>query len=270
MRRRNRYSTIWVFCILAISLIIVSSTAYADRADVEAFVTRFYQQCLGRNPDLAGLNNWVDALINGSLAGDDVGYGFIFSQEFIDQNTSNEEFVTILYQAFFNREPDSMGYLAWLNLLYSQQIQSGEEVARATVLDGFLGSQEFLNLCSAYGINSTSSPSCQTVSGDWYVTFFSARADCGRQNYFGGQSLYITQDGCTGYTYDFEGRPVTGTISGNQMTFSLSYVAEEGVTASRSGTLIFFGNTAFGVGQTEYFDGDIICTSTDRYAATRQ
>ena len=49
-----------------IFLILCSSDAYGSRADVEAFVTRFYQECLDRDPDSAGLNNWVNSLLNGS------------------------------------------------------------------------------------------------------------------------------------------------------------------------------------------------------------
>ena len=118
-------------------------------ADVETFVTRFYQQCLGRNPDTPGLNGWVNALINGTLCGADVANGFIFSQEFINRNTSNEDFVTILYRAFFGREPDTAGYNGWLG-----HLNSG--VSRQAILNGFIYSIEFENLCKSYGI----SPEC--------------------------------------------------------------------------------------------------------------
>jgi len=76
----------WAFIFF---VVLSSSHAYGARSDVEAFVTRFYQQCLSRQPDQPGLDGWTDALLNGSLCGDDVAYGFIFSQEFINRNTSN-------------------------------------------------------------------------------------------------------------------------------------------------------------------------------------
>ena len=118
--------------------------------DVEAFVTRFYQQCLGREPDQEGLNNWTNALLDGSISGADVANGFIFSQEFINRNTSNEEFITILYRAFFDREPDTDGFNGWLGFLNSG-------ASRADVLDGFIYSVEFENLCNNYGITPYSS-----------------------------------------------------------------------------------------------------------------
>jgi len=115
------------------------------RASVEALVTRFYKQCLGREPDAPGLEGWVNALRNGTLSGADVANNFIFSPEFINRNTTNEAFVTILYRAFFNREPDTPGYNGHVNGLYNG-------VSRQAILNGFIYSIEFENLCNSYGI----------------------------------------------------------------------------------------------------------------------
>ena len=117
--------------------------------DVEAFVTRFYQQCLGREPDSAGLDGWVNGLLDGSLSGSDVANSFIFSAEFVNRNTSNGEFITILYRAFFGRGPDSVGYNGWISALNAG-------VSREDALNGFTGSQEFYDLCAGYGITPTS------------------------------------------------------------------------------------------------------------------
>ena len=145
MKRVANLSKLYISFILTMFLILCSSIAYGSRSDVEDFVTRFYHQCLSREPDQAGLNGWVNALIDGTLFGADVANGFIFSQEFINRNTSNEEYVTILYRAFFDREPDTGGYNGWLN-----QLSSG--INRQSVLNGFIYSQEFENLCNSYGI----------------------------------------------------------------------------------------------------------------------
>jgi len=117
-----------------------------DSSQISAFVTRFYQLCLSRDPDSGGLNGWVNYLINGTLTGADVAYSFIFSQEFIDRDVSNEDYVTIMYRAFFGREPDSDGYNGWLTWLNSGR-------TRKWVLAGFVNSQEFKNLCNSYGVN---------------------------------------------------------------------------------------------------------------------
>ena len=117
-----------------------------DATQVAAFVTRFYQECLSRDPDAGGLNTWVDWLESGAKTGADVAYGFVFSDEFIQRGVSNSEYLTILYRAFFAREPDSGGYNTWLGYLNTGK-------SRQWVLAGFINSDEFKNLCSAYGIN---------------------------------------------------------------------------------------------------------------------
>jgi len=92
-----------------------------------------------------GLSEWVGRLMNGSKTGADVAHGFVFSEEFLANNHGNEAFLTILYSAFFNRQPDAEGYSAWLN-----RMAGG--MNRGKVLDGFLKSQEFAQLCADFGI----------------------------------------------------------------------------------------------------------------------
>jgi len=130
---------------------------YVSADLVEAFVTRFYEQCMNRVPEKAGLNGWVNALKHGTQSGADVANGFIFSQEFIDRNTLNEEFVVILYRAFFGREPDSGGYAGWVDALFRGK-------SRQEVLDGFIYSTEFENLCYRYGIKPY--PGASSIGGD--------------------------------------------------------------------------------------------------------
>jgi kexin len=117
-----------------------------DIAEIEAFVGRFYQLCLRREPDPIGMEGWINALLNGSLTGADIALGFVSSAEFDQQNTSDEEYLTILYQAFFNREPDPAGMSGWL-----RELENG--TARSRVLDGFIYAKEFGNLCRDYGIS---------------------------------------------------------------------------------------------------------------------
>jgi LCP family protein required for cell wall assembly len=161
-----RYLAI-VFMVTVLTLTIFPASIGGGSAEqIQSFVTRFYVQCLGRQPDEDGLNEWVGRLMNGSKTGADVAEGFVFSKEFLEQQHSNEEFVTILYRAFFNREPDANGYSAWLGRL------SGG-MTRESVLDGFLKSKEFADLCSNYGITpyagapsqSTATAAVSTFSG---------------------------------------------------------------------------------------------------------
>jgi subtilisin-like proprotein convertase family protein len=115
------------------------------REEVEDFVTRFYVLCLGRSPDPVGLMGWVYALLDGSQTGSDVAYGFVFSTEFLNKNTTHEEFLWVLYEAFLDRPPDAAGFKTWLNAL-----NSGAD--RKDVLNGFIFATEFEKLCDQYDI----------------------------------------------------------------------------------------------------------------------
>ncbi len=124
-------------------------TAYTEsdlqRKNVRDFVRRFYQQCLEREPDEDGIIGWMNALLAQTSTGGDVGRGFVLSDEFVARNLDNAAFLTVLYHAFFNREPDSAGLAAW-------QTQLAGGTSRATVLNGFIYSTEFSNLAASYGI----------------------------------------------------------------------------------------------------------------------
>ena len=124
--------------------LVLNNGLFAN-SDIEAFVTRFYIKVLDRNPDKIGLDNWVRHLTNGTKSGADIAKGFIFSNEFQDRYVDDNKYLGILYKAFFNRIGDSGGLTNWISALNSGK-------SRAYVLDGFLNSQEFYNLCQKYGI----------------------------------------------------------------------------------------------------------------------
>lgn len=118
-----------------------------DEAKIRAFVTRLYDLALNRAPDTDGLNAWTNTLMNGNN-GYDVAHGFIFSNEMIGQNLSNEEFLNRLYRIFLDREPDTDGFNAWLG-----QLNSG--VSRQEIFEGFVYSPEFAQKCIDAGFAPT-------------------------------------------------------------------------------------------------------------------
>ncbi len=113
---------------------------------VEAFVTRMYQQCLSRDPDQSGLDGWVGQLENGIMNGAQIAEQFVFSNEMLEKNLSNEEFVNILYRAMMGREADEAGRTGWVNELNNGYL------TRSEVTKAFVESTEFTNICSEYGI----------------------------------------------------------------------------------------------------------------------
>ena len=110
------------------------------------FVTRCYEVALGRNPDTTGYNNYLNNLNAGKACGGQVAHNFIFSQEYINKNKSNEAFVDDLYQMFFGRGRGSGEGQSWIN-----ELDAGVK-DREQVFNGFVNSQEFFNLCKEYGI----------------------------------------------------------------------------------------------------------------------
>lgn len=124
------------------------TTAQTTRKNqISDFVTRFYQKVLNRTPDSWGLSDWTDRLMERDKSGADVAKGFILSQEFINQNKSVDDYLNILYAAFFNRAADSAGFNDW-----KSKLESGT-YSREDVLNGFLGAQEFINLSNTYNIS---------------------------------------------------------------------------------------------------------------------
>lgn len=112
---------------------------------VTAFVERLYTVCLGRGADAAGLKDWTAQLWNHTASGAEVAHGFIFSDEFQGKNYSNTDFVKQLYRAFMGREADSAGLADWVS-----QLDTGK--TRESVLEGFVGSDEFTAICAAASI----------------------------------------------------------------------------------------------------------------------
>lgn len=124
----------------------------------EQFVTRLYSVCMNREPDEAGLSYWTQMLRDGTNTGGEVAQGFLFSQEFLSQNYDNSTFVSYLYRVFFDREPDEGGLGHW-----NTQLSNGK--SREFVINGFINSTEWANLCLVYGITSggTAAPTISVV-----------------------------------------------------------------------------------------------------------
>lgn len=120
------------------------SKAYAADS-TEAFVARLYDTLLLRPADDKGLSEWTELLENHKASGADIIKGFIDSKEFQSQNYSDTAYITVLYHALFDREPDTTGLSQWLEVLEAH-------LSRNYVCHGFIGSDEFRKLCKKYDI----------------------------------------------------------------------------------------------------------------------
>ena len=117
-----------------------------DRQKINSFVTRMYEQCLSREPDQAGLDGWAGQLDNGSMNGATIAQAFVFSNEMLDKNLSDAEFVKVLYRSMMGREADKAGLAGWVSQL------RGGYLSRSEVTEAFVESIEFTTLCERNGI----------------------------------------------------------------------------------------------------------------------
>ena len=85
-------------------------------------------------------------LSDGSWTAERVAWGFVFSEEYLHKNTTNDQYVRMLYRLYMDREPDADGYNTWMGMLRRQ------EMSREQVMEGFSRSKEFRNICARYGM----------------------------------------------------------------------------------------------------------------------
>ena len=123
-----------------------SAPSAANREEnVYAFARRLYTCCLGREADEEGLGYWADLLLSRQATGTGAAYGFFFSDEFVNADYSDREFILRLYSTLMDRVPseEDIGY--WCG-----ELSSG--AARNDIFTGFASSQEFKNICDSYSI----------------------------------------------------------------------------------------------------------------------
>ena len=121
--------------------------APVDEDNIQKFVRRMYKVCFDREPDEAGFEGWCNGLKNGTENYRSIALGFLTGEEMTVRNLSDEEYVTEVYKALFDREPDEGGYNGWLNAL-----KNG--MTRAELVEGFIVCDEYSNICDEYEIES--------------------------------------------------------------------------------------------------------------------
>ena len=113
--------------------------------DITRFVMQLYRRFLKRLPDWSGLNSWVQSLLAKQHGGKDALYGFAHHPDFLNQNLSNEAYVTTLYRAALNQDPDPELALAWI-----ERLNAGEK--RDTLIEELAISQAFVDFSQKIGI----------------------------------------------------------------------------------------------------------------------
>ena len=89
--------------------------------------------------------DWATKLANMKITGTAAAHGFFFSDEFVNHNFDNAEYITRLYRTFMGREPDQGGFEYWMG-------RFSQGASREEVFQGFAQSKEFGEICASYGI----------------------------------------------------------------------------------------------------------------------
>ena len=144
----------------------VPCVAHAGAAE-QALITHYYQTLLRRAPDAGGLAFWDAEATRLRNAGQDPKEVFIaMASQFVDSAEyravarSPAEYLTDLYQAFFQRAPDGAGLAYWSGLL-------GQGMPRGVVLAEFLFSAEFSQF-----ITSKLGPTTARAEGTTVIDFY--------------------------------------------------------------------------------------------------
>ncbi len=152
-----------------------------QNAGVTRFVSRLYSKALGRTPDVNGLNNWTDQIINSTSTPERVAFGFLFSNEIKEKHYSDEDFVKVLYRVFLNREADAPGLKNWVNI-----IRQG--MKREAVMYGISKSAEFGEILQTYGLEATQGSIVYVTGSNNYYH------ESGCQNMSGNTIPLLTED----------------------------------------------------------------------------
>lgn len=119
-----------------------------ENTGIAGFVERLYTVALGRASDPNGKQYWVDEIKNGKRTGADCARYFLMGTEFENMNMSDDKFVDVLYKTFFDRIGEDAGVKYWVTQLKSNVI------GRRDVINCFIDSTEWCNVCADYGVKS--------------------------------------------------------------------------------------------------------------------
>ena len=87
----------------------------------EQYVRNFYQMALARQPNSSELSSWLSTLQTAYVQGptqfltamQNLGGSIFTSQEYINRNRSDHDYVYDLYKAYLFRDPDASGWSFW-------------------------------------------------------------------------------------------------------------------------------------------------------------
>ena len=138
----------------------------------EDFVERLYVVALGRPSEAEGKAYWVDQVVNKGFTGADCARFFMLgAPEFLGRGLTDDQFVEVLYKTYFNRDSEADGKAYWLG-----RLAAGTE--RAVLVEEFIESVEWCNVCAGYGVKSGAKYHKATVPSKNAVKFATRLYTC--------------------------------------------------------------------------------------------
>ena len=113
---------------------------------VQNFVSNAIQHAYNRSATTNEIDSYTGRLMSGSLTARIFCYDLVFSQECIDRNLNDSDFVTMLYHVYLMRDPDSGGLNNWINRLSDQGWTRSEIAGENETSYSFGTSEEFKRL----------------------------------------------------------------------------------------------------------------------------
>lgn len=110
---------------------------------IERSIINLYEVVLDRTENQIGdeeIAYWAGKILAGESVLSVIN-GFIYSEEFMNKEMNDEEFITKMYQIFLDREPDTGGLNYWLDVI------TNRGSSRKLLVYEFAFSQEFSNKC---------------------------------------------------------------------------------------------------------------------------
>ncbi len=152
-------------------------------AGERSLVTHYYQAIFRRAPDASGSTYWTGEAARMSALGVDVkevwfamALSFFSSAEYLSFGRNNSDYVSDLYNTFYNRAPDAGGLAYWTG-------QLAQGTPREIVLASFMFSPEFSNFVAGIFGTTTSGPEAGIVV-DFYRGLLARLPDTGGFNYW--------------------------------------------------------------------------------------
>lgn len=109
---------------------------------IRHFVDSLYVDALGRNGSNAERNQWVGMILGQNVTGDKVAETFLTSNEFVNRNLDDEEFIAVINNIFFGGE---MSAEAQADIL--DQLDLGTE--RAAIVEQMIDTEAWASVCAS-------------------------------------------------------------------------------------------------------------------------